>query len=136
MRQGLNVMVCSSTDGATCNNSTTWATGWLVMLPTGGGCTASNGLTASTILRRTPALSSGDAVTLSFSTGSSTSKAVCYSRLGTANLGGGSNVVKLTVATATSTASPSQFNKQCLFVANAGPVHLVRYGVTDTVGNC
>jgi len=136
VRQGLNVIVCSSSDGATCNNSTTWATGWIVMLPTGGGCTASNGLTASTVVRRTPALTSGDTITLSFSAGSSTSNAVCYSRLGSANLGSGSNVVKLTVAAATSSSSPNQFNKQCLFIANAGPAHLVRYGVTDAVGSC
>lgn len=136
VRQGLNVVVCSTTDGATCNNASSWASGWLVMLPTGGGCTVSSGLTAATILRRAPALTSLDSISFTYATGNSTSNAICYSRLGTANLGGSNNVAKFSVIATAGVSSPSQFNKQCIFVVNAGPLHVVRYGVTDSIGSC
>ena len=36
-RRGSTVLVCSSDDGATCNNSNDWSTGWVVLAPGTGG---------------------------------------------------------------------------------------------------
>lgn len=36
-RRGSTVLVCSSDDGATCNGSTDWSTGWVVLSPGVGG---------------------------------------------------------------------------------------------------
>lgn len=50
-----DVEVCASTDGATCSNSTTWQTGWIVQ-------TVSN----PTVLRVKPALSGGNTLSGAF----------------------------------------------------------------------
>nr|WP_269325946.1 GspH/FimT family pseudopilin [Chromobacterium aquaticum] len=130
-RQGLNVLICSSSDGQTCSASSNWANGWIVMLPTGGGCTVSAGLTAQTggLLRVRTSLSSGDSVTFAPS-GSNTSQGICFSRIGSGSTG------KFTLATATAATAPNQLNKQCLFVTAVGLPHTVAYGISDSVGSC
>ena len=130
-RQGLNVLICSSSDGQTCSASSNWANGWVVMVPAGGGCTVSSGLAAQTggLLRVRRALSSGDSVTFAPS-GSNTSQGICFSRIGSGSTG------KFTLATATASSSPTQLNKQCLYVTAVGLPHTVAYGITDSVGSC
>lgn len=130
IKQGQNILLCASSNGSSCNNSTSMASGWIVMLPgSSNTCTVSNGLAASAVLRVAAALSSGDAITFAYS-GSNTSNGICFSRLGTGTTG------KFTVAAATASTSANQFNKQCLYVSNAGLLHVVKSGSTDSVGSC
>ncbi|MDF0604810.1 GspH/FimT family pseudopilin [Neisseriaceae bacterium TC5R-5] len=131
IRQGLNVLVCSSSDGRTCSAASSWGNGWVVMVPTNGSCTVTAGQTAQNAqpLRVQAALTSSN--TISFSpTGSNTSQGVCFSRLGTSSTG------KFTLMTSSAVSSPTQYNKQCLFVAAVGLPHIIAYGKTDAVGTC
>ena len=130
VKQGQNVLLCASSNGSTCNNSTSMASGWVVMLPgSSNTCTVSNGLAASAVLRVASAVTTGDSITFAYS-GSNTSNGICFSRLGTGSTG------TFTVATSRASSRANQFNKQCLYVSNAGLLHVVKSGVSDTFGSC
>nr|WP_255496690.1 GspH/FimT family pseudopilin [Aquitalea sp. LB_tupeE] len=134
IKQGQNVLLCATSNPAssspTCNNASSLATGWVVMLSGNSNtCTVSNGLAASAVLRVGPAVTTGDSITFAYS-GSNTSNGICFSRLGTGTTG------KFTVAAATASSSANQFNKQCLYVSNAGLLHVVKSGSTDSFGSC
>lgn len=126
VKQGLSVLVCSSSNGSTCSAATSWASGWVVMLPSTGNCTVTAGLAASAVLRVQPALSSGDTISAS----GTSSTGVCYSRLGIGSTG------QFTIAAAAAASNPTQFNKQCLYVQSTGLLHVVKYGISDAVGSC
>lgn len=133
IKQGQNVLLCATSNpgssSPTCNNASSLATGWVVMLASGNTCTVSNGLAASSVLRVASGVTTGDSITFAYS-GSNTSNGICFSRLGTGTTG------KFTVAAATASTSANQFNKQCLYVSNAGLLHVVKYGNSDAFGSC
>ena len=130
VRQGLNVMMCSSRDGRTCSGSGNWQDGWIVMLPEGGACTANSGLGANNgaLLRTRPAIHGGD--TVSYVNAGSGGQGVCFSRLGTTAASG-----VMVVNSPAAQSAPSMFNRQCLFIAKGvGNVRAARYG--DAAGVC
>lgn len=130
VKQGLNVMMCSSRDGLTCSGSGNWQDGWIVMLPEGGICSANSGLGAShgALLRARPAIRGGDSI--SYVNAGSGGQGVCFSRLGTTAASG-----VMTIISQAAQSAPSMFNRQCLFIAKGvGNVRAARYG--DAVGGC
>ena len=59
VKRDANVVICSSSDGATCNGSSAWSTGWIV---------ATSGATP-TVLQTMPQLDAGNTLSASFNGG-------------------------------------------------------------------
>lgn len=131
IRQGISVLMCSSSDGLTCSASSTWGNGWVVMVPANGSCTVTSGQAAQNAqpLRVQAALTSGDSISFAPS-GSNSSQGLCFSRLGTGTTG------SFTLTATGAASSPNQFNKQCLIVGAVGLPHVVPYGKSDALGSC
>ncbi len=131
IKQGINVLVCSSSNGLTCTGASPWTTGWITMIPASGTCTVASGTSAlnNTPLRVHAAVATGDAVTF-VPTSPNTSQAICFSRLGTGSIG------TFRIVSSKGSTAPNQFNDQCLFVTGFGLPHLIAYGKTDSIGTC
>lgn len=131
VRQGLNVVVCASSNGSTCNASATFSSGWIVAVPGNGGCTTVQGAAGQSnqVLRAQSAFSSGDAASYS----NTSNPGVCYTRLGIA---ASSYTGKFTLAAPSGSRNPSGSNQACLVIPTAGNPHMLSSGKSDALGSC
>lgn len=123
IKQGLNVIVCPSTNVSsatpTCADQTAWATGWIVIATT-GDCTSTTGM----FLRKKDGFSSTDLAT--YKPRTTGNNYVCYSRFGLAS----TSYTGLFVFTE----SDGSSNKRCLSLSSTGVGQTLRVGETDASG--
>jgi type IV fimbrial biogenesis protein FimT len=115
VKEGSNVSVCATTDGATCSGTATWTGGWLVFTDTGAPGTVDG---TDQILRIQKPMSSGDTLvadTANFG-------AITFNREGFAQLLPGPVYLKLHNSTAT-----AQYTR-CLAITVIGAFSTQRYG--------
>ena len=121
LRTGLPVTVCSTNDGSTCSQSTTWSTGWIVFDdPNAALQTGSN----TVIVRKQSSFTDGDNITADNSINT-----VAYNRQGYVNN------IATSISTVTFTdqaASPSTSTTQCLTMTFLGQLGFESSGQ----GNC
>jgi type IV fimbrial biogenesis protein FimT len=143
IKQGTNVTVCISTDGATCSgSSTSWAAGHIVITnpPTSSG-TASGTVGAGSVLRQQPAFSGTDtASAVSTASGHASVASIQFNRDGfagtpsTSSWSGFSSLaapVLFTVDDAHNTAGLGE----CISVNSVGQISVVTDGASDMFGN-
>ncbi len=121
LRTGLPVTVCSTSDGSSCSQSTSWNTGWIVFDdPASALQTSSN----TVIVRKQSSLTDGDNITADNSIST-----VAYNRQGFVNN------IATSISTVTFTdhaASPSSGTTQCLTMTFLGQLGFESSGQ----GNC
>ena len=116
IKQGLNVSVCSSTDGATCSGTATWTNGWIVF--TDAGAVGTVDPATDVVLRVQGKLGSNDSLAADNSINT-----VTFNREGLArNLPGTVNI-KLH-----DSASTSGFTR-CVSISIVGALSTLRSGV-------
>jgi len=124
IKQGLPVTLCASSDGATCGNSNTWQTGWIVFLDSNGNQTLDAG---EQIVRTQPDFSAtGDTLVPA---GNARFSAITFNREGYASM----NTVQpstVTLLLHDSTAT-AQWTR-CLQITVVGALSLERV----PAGNC
>ena len=120
IKEGLPVTVCASTDGATCANSSTWQTGWIVFADSNGNKTVDTG---EQILRKQAAFTaSGSSDTLVAS--NTAFQAVVFNREGYAATG-----VTAVVYVALHSAPVNNQWTRCLQVTPVGALAVEKYGI-------
>jgi type IV fimbrial biogenesis protein FimT len=114
IKEGQPVVVCSSTDGATCANSTSWTSGWIVFsdLNSNGAYDA-----GEPVLRVQPALTSGDTLQANNNV-----RAVSFSREGFAT-----NVAAAATLALHDSTSNSSFTR-CLAISIVGSLAVQQSG--------
>jgi len=124
IKQGLNVIVCpstnSSSDTPTCADQTSWATGWLVIASSGSTCSTTTGV----FLRQKNAFTSTDVATYTPRTAGN--NYICFSRYGVAN----SDYTGLFVLAQSDGVS----SKRCLSLSTTGVGQTLAAGATDASG--
>lgn len=120
VKEGLFVTVCPSTDGATCANSSSWQSGWIVFADSNGNKTVDTG---EQILRVQKAFTaSGSTDTFVASNGAF--KAVVFNREGYAATG-----VSAIVNVALHSAPVNNQWTRCLAVTAVGGLSVLTYGL-------
>jgi type IV fimbrial biogenesis protein FimT len=117
IKEGQTVVVCSSTDGATCANSTSWKTGWIVFSDVNANGSVDAG---ETVWRRQSGFNSSD----TFNADNFIS-AVSFNREGFAP---GANAVTITLHDATSDTKWTR----CLKINTVGMLMTTRYSTLTT----
>jgi type IV fimbrial biogenesis protein FimT len=128
VKQGQNVLVCPSSNptaaAPVCNTGSTWSTGWIVLAPVSGLCTATGGATGDLVLQTQQAFTSKDTAVFS-TTGSN--KAFCFTRLGFA----------FTAYTGLVQFDSSPVNlarRRCTAVSGVGHAQVLTHGQSDALG--
>jgi type IV fimbrial biogenesis protein FimT len=122
IREGQNVSVCASTDGATCSIAPAWQTGWIVFSNPNGDATVDPG---DTVLRAQAGFAGTDA----FQASNNVSE-VTFNREGFAS--GIANGSLITLHDATNTSSWTR----CLSITRIGLMATQLYGVTTNGFTC
>ncbi len=120
-KRGLNVAVCPSSNGSSCSTQASWASGWIVMVPSAGSCVNTTG----TVLRIKQTFTSKDTAAYTPSQAGQTS--LCFNRMGfvpTSNLG----------MFTFNTTPANNSTKRCLAVSAVGHVQILQQGQTDVAG--
>jgi type IV fimbrial biogenesis protein FimT len=112
-KSGLPVTVCASTDGATCANSSTWNTGWIVFQAVGAN------VTVLRVQRAFSATGSDDTLVAS----NTAFQAVVFNREGFASTG-----VASVVNVALHSAPANNQWTRCLAVTPVGALAMEKYG--------
>jgi type IV fimbrial biogenesis protein FimT len=127
-RQGQNVIVCPSANASAsvpvCSTGTAWKTGWIVLAPASGLCSAVGGATGDLVLQTQQAFTNTDTATFTPASGAGTS--FCFNRSGfsaAANLG----IVQFDQ-------TPVNLGRRrCTIVSGVGHVQVVTHGKSDAL---
>jgi type IV fimbrial biogenesis protein FimT len=125
VKLGQNIVVCPSTDGATCTGSTSWSVGWIVLAPQNGLC-SSTGASKDVVLQVQSAFTNQDTATFTPLNGNSIS-AFCYSQIGF-------SLVSNTGWVQFDSNPANLARRRCLSVVGVGHMQVFKHGQTDTPG--
>ena len=126
IKRGQTVVVCASTNSNTCSGSSTWNSGWIVLLPASNSCTATGGASGDTVLRVRQSFASKDTAT--YQTGAAGgSQSMCFTRLGIA-------LAQYAGEVTFNTAPASSSSRRCLALSPTGHAQVLTVGQTDPLG--
>lgn len=121
-KRGLTVLLCPSSDGSSCNDSTDWTTGWIIYTTT-GDCTAA----VATVIKARIAFGSSDTAVYSPNNAQNN---ICFTRTGLLS-SDYSGYFSFNTSN-----SNSSFNR-CISVSTAGRARVLRNGeAISTTVNC
>jgi type IV fimbrial biogenesis protein FimT len=125
VKQGQNIVVCASSDGATCNGGTAWNTGWIVLAPTSLSCTATGGATGDVVLQAQNKFTNKDTATFT-ALGGNTANAFCFNKMGFVS-------VAFTGKVAFNTTPANSARSRCTILSGVGHAQVVNKGASDAL---
>jgi type IV fimbrial biogenesis protein FimT len=131
---GQGIVVCPSSDGSTCSNSTSWAAGWIVLSPATvtspvtGECALTGGVTGDVVVQHQTSFTNNDTSQFTVQPGSGNNNtSFCF-------YGFGVSPTTYTGMVQFDSQPVNLTSRRCLALAGVGHIQILKHGQSDSSG--